>query len=578
MKKDYFIPKMFYRMLVPALISSMGFAFSDVADAFVVGRRMGEPGLAAISLCLPIYMLMNILMDGFGIGGGIRFSQQLGANNEKEANLCFNRIWKAALVSGVLFAVLGNVFAPQILMVLGAEPKGSTIYQACEAYMRIISLGAPVMILNIVFLNFLRNDNNEVLAARGFLIGNITDLVLNIVLVLVFDLGTIGAGLSTVIGSIVAVCCYMPGIVGKKSNVINIARTDIDIKQVSSCFRTGFSISVKNLFQFIFLLVVNRVMLSIGGEAFVAVFDIVYSASFFIIYLCDGTSDAAQPIVSAFAGEQSEEDCRRVRTIANKYAILLGGIVAAFIFIFAKYVALFFGISEAGFDETVRGIRIYCLGFAFIALNTIMSRYCQAKEENNGAFFDVLLRNFLIAIPSVLLFYFLGGSKYIWYAFPVSEFLSFVIFLIYYCITEKKRVRFDESRVIHISMSGADTEISSLLDKCDKFCDKWGAKENQKYYVMLVIEEIVASIIRNALVNIPDGKIRITLIAMENGDFSLHLLDNAVKFNPLSSQVKNKNGELDFDIDEISLLLIKKKVKKYLYRQCTGFNSLIVQI
>ena len=71
MKKDYFISKMFFKMLIPSLISSAGFALSDIADALVVGRRMGETGLAAISLCLPIYMLMNVVTDAFGIGGEI---------------------------------------------------------------------------------------------------------------------------------------------------------------------------------------------------------------------------------------------------------------------------------------------------------------------------------------------------------------------------------------------------------------------------------------------------------------------------------------------------------------------------
>ena len=44
MKKDYFVSKMFYKMLIPSVLSSVGYAFSDMADALVVGRRMGETG------------------------------------------------------------------------------------------------------------------------------------------------------------------------------------------------------------------------------------------------------------------------------------------------------------------------------------------------------------------------------------------------------------------------------------------------------------------------------------------------------------------------------------------------------
>ncbi len=577
MKKDYFVSKMFYKMLIPSVLSSVGYAFSDMADALVVGQRMGETGLAAVSLCLPIYMLMNIIMYAFGMGGGVRFSALLGEGNKKEARRCFNNILVASLFSGIMFALLANIFAPQILALLGAGSAGDEVYVACETYMRIVSLGAPFMILNIVLSFFLRNDNNEVIAARGFIIGTVTDLSLNIILVLVFDLGTAGAALSTMMGSIVAIACYMPAIIGKKRNVIGISRAKPDFGQIFSCFGVGFSTSVQNLFQFVFLLVVNRVMLSLGGEAYVAVFDVVYNITFPLVYLCEGTSEAAQPLVSTFAGEQSEDDCRRVRRLSIGCAVALSGVAAVLIGIFAKYIAQIFGISDEMLPTAAYAIRVYCTGTVFVTLNIILSRYCQSREDSRSAFIGVLLNKFLVAVPSVMLFAGLG-QKQIWLAFPASEAVSLLLFLLYYAVVEKKRTRFDENRIYRVTLSGNDAEISALLDGSEEFCDKWHAKPNQKYFVTLVIEEIVASIVRNALGRSADGKIRVTLISEPDGDFTLHILDNAIEYDPLSWRVRNKASRTDFDIDEVSVLLIKKKTKKYLYRQCVGFNSLTVRI
>ena len=567
---------MFYKMLIPSLISSVGFALSDMADALVVGQRMGETGLAAISLCLPIYMLMNVITDAFGIGGGVRFSGLLGEGNEDEAVRCFNRILKTAFSTGLLFAVTVNLLAPQILFILGAGEKGTQLYSSCQIYMRIISGGAPLMILNVIFLNFLRNDNNEVIAARGFIIGNITDFSLNIILVLVFDLGTAGAAASTVIGSAVAIICYLPAILGKKRNVLRISRAGLDLRQTFSCFRIGFSTSVQNLFQLILLLTVNRIMLNLGGAAHVAVFDVIYNASFFIIYLCEGTAEAAQPLISTFAGEQSEDDCRQVRRLSVVFSVVISCITAALIIVFAKDIALVFGISSEILPTAVYAIRIYCTGAVFMALNIILSRYCQSREDDRSAFVGVLLKGILVPMPCIILFSLLGDTA-VWFAFPVSEAAAFALFMLYYVIAGKKRVRFDENRVYRVNLSGKNAEISALLDGCEEFCDKWSANSSQKYCVMLVIEEIVTSIVRNALGHTPDGKIRITLIAMPDGDFTLHVLDNATEYNPLSGAGK-AGHQTDFDIDEVSIILIKKKAKKYLYRQCTGFNSLTVQI
>lgn len=68
---------MFDRLLVPSVISSLGFALADMADALVVGQKLGETGLAAISLCLSLLMPINLFMDALGIGGSIRFSHRM---------------------------------------------------------------------------------------------------------------------------------------------------------------------------------------------------------------------------------------------------------------------------------------------------------------------------------------------------------------------------------------------------------------------------------------------------------------------------------------------------------------------
>ena len=41
---------------------------------------------------------------------------------------------------------------------------------------------------------------------------------------------------------------------------------------------------------------------------------------------------------------------------------------------------------------------------------------------------------------------------------------------------------------------------------------------------------------------------------------------------------KNIMNDHDFDIDEISMTMIKSKTKKFMYRKSSGFNSLSVRI
>ena len=576
-KKDYFIPRMFYRLLIPSVISSFGYALADMADALVVGQKLGETGLAAISLCLPVFMLINLFMDSFGIGGSVLFSQKLGEGNDKEARDCFNRTWVTVLGFGLLIAAVFNLFPDMCLSFLGTTKADGDVYFACRDYMRIVSCGAPLLMLDIVFAAFLRNDNNAALASVGFLVGNITDILLNIVLVVFFDLGTKGAALATVIGCAVAVCLYMPGLIGKKADVLRFGRVHADVGETFSCFKIGFSTSACHLLQFVFFLVINRLLMAHAGQAGVAVLDVVYNVSFFLIYLYNGVAEASQPLISTFSGENSEADCRAVLSLSKKCALISGAAVAVLLALFAEPIASFFGLSQGLLPDGERAVRIYCIGFAFAGLNILNEKYYQSEDDFLPSFLIVLMRECVVLLFCALLFSKIDFSL-IWYMYPVTELVTYGVFCAVKRWVVKKKSDADDERVLRMTVCNADGDIARALEKSRAFCLSQKADPKQEYAVTLAIEEVCMSIMRNVMRDKTDGKIRITVSASPDGDFTLHILDNAVEFNPFSFGTKKMHSENDFDIDEVAMAMIKKKAKKFMYRKCSGFNSLVIRI
>ena len=574
--RDYFIPKMFYRLMIPSVISSFGFALADMTDALVVGQKLGEAGLAAISLCLPLFMLINLFMDGLGIGGSVLFSQKLGEGDIDGARRCFNRTWTSVLALGCAIAVIVNVFTGPCLNLLGTQKSDGSVYYAGRDYVRIIAAGAPLLMLNVVFANFLRNDNNAALASAGFLIGNTTDILLNIVLVIFCGLGTKGAALSTVIGSAVAIAVYAPGIIGKKADVIKIKKFAFDIRETLFCFKTGFATSVRHLLQLVFFLFINRLLMSKSGAGGVAIFDIVYNVSFFTIYICNGIAEAAQPLVSTFTGENNSGDCKYILKLSKIWAVCLCAVAAALIAANAERISLFFGITADLVSECAAAVRIYCIGFAPLGLNIINEKYYQSKNLFLPSFLIVVMREFALLILCALILS-QTGILTIWFMYPITEILSYLIFKAVCRSIVNERGMLDGSRIFRITLSGAD-DIENALRQCSEFCKSIGADVKREFAVTLVTEEICMSIIRNAIGDIPDGRIRITLLALENGDFVLNFLDNAVEFNPFSFVTGKITAEDDFNIDEISMTMIKNNTKKLMYHKCGGFNSLAVYI
>ena len=386
MKQDVFTGKMFHRLFWPSLWASVGLAFSDMADALVVGWRMGETGLAAIGMTLPLFMVINLFMHGLGIGGSVHYAQLLGAGKREEAVDSFVRVLRLALVVSCLLALAVNLFPHAALSLLGAGAADEALYRQTETYARLIALGAPVFFLNYILNYYLRADGQQKRASAGFLAGTLVDIGLNLVLVLLLNLGTAGAAMATIAGSATATAAYLPGLLGRKGSLY-IKRVRSGWGEALACLRTGLSSSVQYIYQLIFLLIATRTLLSCFGQTGVAVFDMVQNASYLILYLYDAAAKALQPLAGTFHGERNREAAGRSLRLAVSWGLGLGVLAAALVSLFPRWVCSAFGLS--GTEVLSMGalaLRLYCLSSVFAGVGTLLEAYYQSVEREKDAF------------------------------------------------------------------------------------------------------------------------------------------------------------------------------------------------
>ena len=65
----------------------------------------------------------------------------------------------------------------------------------------------------------------------------------------------------------------------------------------------------------------------------------------------------------------------------------------------------------------------------------------------------------------------------------------------------------------------------------------------------------------------------------ENGDFELHLRDNARSFNPFSMYTRRfRRTDAEKDTDTLGILIVKEKAKHFFYRRYLGFNVLVITV
>ena len=577
MKQDAFTGRMFRRLFVPSLWASLGLAFSDMADALMVGWRMGETGLAAIGMTLPLFMVINLFMHGLGIGGSVRYAQMLGEGKREEAADSFMRVLQLALVISCALALGVNLFPGQVLRLLGAGAADWALYRQTEAYVRLIALGAPVFFLNYILNDYLRADGQQKRAIGGFLAGTVMDIGLNVVLVLALNMGTTGAALSTLAGSAAAVAVYLPGLLGRRGS-LRLKGVRPAWGEAVSCLRTGLSSSVQYIYQGIFLLIAARTLLACFGETGVAVFDMVQNASYLILYLYDAAVKALQPLASTFHGEKNREAAVRSLKLALGWGLGFGGVAAVLVALFPRWVCAAFGLSGAQtLTMGATALRLYCLSSVFAGTGVLLEAYFQSVERERDAFVLATLRGCAVLLPVTLLLAVIWPAG-LWWVFPVTELLSLGLFFLWRRLYPAAQESFPPERVFHRQIRSHTGELGDLSRDVADFCLRWGASPRQRYLVDLTIEEIGVVIISKAFVSQPDGYLQITLVACEDGGFRLHVRDNAACFDPFSLETGRVGEGEDFDMDAIGMLMVKKQAKDFFYRQYQGFNTLVVSI
>ena len=192
------VPRLIVSLAVPTIISMLVTSFYNMADTYFVGK-INTQSTAAVGIVFSVMSIIQAVGFFFGHGSGNYISRKLGAqetgNAEKMAATGF--FW--ALFMGIFLAVVGLIFLTPLSLALGSTP---TILPYTEKYLGIILLGAPFMTASLVLNNQIRFQGNAAYAMVGIVSGAVINVILDPILIFVFDMGISGAALATVIRQI----------------------------------------------------------------------------------------------------------------------------------------------------------------------------------------------------------------------------------------------------------------------------------------------------------------------------------------------------------------------------------------
>ncbi len=572
LKSRAFTDRMFRRLFIPTLIAAGGLALGDVADALFVGIRLGKIGLATMSLVAPVYMIYNVMDVGIAVGTSVKYTQALGKGDAKRGIKVFSQMLVFAVILSILVGAIGFIAMPFILRFLGAGAEGSELWNYTKEYLQIMFIGTPMTFLYFLLYYCVRCDDNEKLASVGYTVGFLTDVIGSAIFIIGFRLDVRGAIYATVLGKTVGVLIFLLHFT-RKWAILRFKPSKPDFPLIISTLKTGFSSSAGFIGQFMALLIVNNLLLRIGGSEILAVFNVVQDVSYVALAIYTALGDTVQPLSATFFAEHNKSAIKRVISLGTKIAILGGVVIAALFAVFAPSVCTLFGLRESAVETGTLAIRLFCLSVIPAGINITWSSCLQAIKREKIVFLINQLRTFVcFTVFALILSRF--DTKWFWFTFFGAEVLTLVVWLPLFFIRKQK---ISDKVFTYLLDVNASENIADMLSKSEAFCEENGASMKQIYAITMCIEEVCQAIIENAFKRNGDEYIQFSLCFENDGSVMLHFRDNAVNFNPFAMRM-GQDYEDPEHLASLGIQMVKSKSKQFFYRRYSGFNTLTVEV
>lgn len=189
------------RFAVPLMLSSLLQLFYNAADMIVVGRYTGSTALAAVGSTSSVINLAVNMFSGLSVGTSIALSQYIGAADEKSASQTVHTSIALSLVLGTILAIASIFFVNPVLVAMGTP---NDILPQADIYLKIYFMGSPAILVYNYGSAIMRTAGDTKRPLYFLTVSGIINIILNLVLVIVFHLGTLGVAIATIVSQYIS--------------------------------------------------------------------------------------------------------------------------------------------------------------------------------------------------------------------------------------------------------------------------------------------------------------------------------------------------------------------------------------
>ena len=418
-------------MSLPAIISMTINALYNIVDSYFVAR-ISEDALTAVSIIMPLQMMIIAVGVGTGVGVNSLISRRLGARRQEDADKAATTGLFLGFFDFLIFFIVG-LLLPGAFVGSYAEP-GTYIYTAARQYLTIVFCGSFFINIQVIIEKILQATGNMKAPMICSMAGAITNVILDPIMIFGLlgfpKMGVVGAALATVIGQVVGFTIAVIILFGKRNrdkHLVNISFKGfrLEWRIIKEIYQVGLPSIIMQSIASVMNVLYNMILVVYSTTA-VAVLGVYFKIQSFVFMPVFGLNQGVLPIIGFNFGARNKERVKEARKEGIRFALIFMVIGLALFQLIPDKLLMIFDASPQMLEYGVPALRIISINFIPAAFGIMNGTVFQASGHGVYSLICSFIRQLIGIVPFAYLLAKLGGVTLSWFSFPIGEVLGLI--------------------------------------------------------------------------------------------------------------------------------------------------------
>jgi putative MATE family efflux protein len=400
-----------------------------VVDIFFVSK-LGRNAITTVGLTESLMFITYSLAIGLSTAATAIVARRVGEKNYYQASEASLQTLILSAILGVVLSILGIIFAPQLLSLMGADPQ-VVVYGS--GFARLILASCIIIVFLFVINGIFRGAGNAAMAMKSLWLANLVNIIL--CPILIYYYGLEGAAIATIIGRSVGVVyqCYH---LFEGDGIIQVMKVPfkIDHKLMGSLAKVGWPAAIQFMIASGSWMFLARLIATTGGTVASSGYQIAIRNFVFFILPGWGLSNAAATLVGQNLGAKKIDRAIESVNLAAKYNVIYMIFVTIIFLTIPHYIIQFFTDDQAVISFGATTLRIFGCCYFVYGLSMVMVQALNGAGDTKTPTYINFVCFWLVQIPLAYLFAhgMGGGAKAALWSTPIAEILAALLAWYYF--------------------------------------------------------------------------------------------------------------------------------------------------